>query len=213
MDWTSYLFSFKGRINRAKYWLAGLIILFWMLFLAALTAGAIGLFGGKMSFGFSIDDLFKAIDPATYHAIPLSRLPVLLIKIAGTALFLWVYFAAAIKRLHDRDKSGWWIVPFFILPGLCSQFEDRLPDSTWIMPLVLASSALYLWGFIELGCLRGTPRANQFGSDPLGKIQTRPRSDRDIRPRPTQGWDQQSEIELVPHKAGPPPVWRVKRDA
>jgi uncharacterized membrane protein YhaH (DUF805 family) len=26
MDWTWYLFGFKGRINRAKYWLAGLVI-------------------------------------------------------------------------------------------------------------------------------------------------------------------------------------------
>jgi uncharacterized membrane protein YhaH (DUF805 family) len=213
MNWTWYLFSFKGRINRARYWLAGLIILCWMLFLAALVLGALSLFGGKMSFGFSLDDLFKAVDPATYHAIPMSRLPVLLIKIAGTALFVWVYFAASIKRLHDRDRSGWWMVPFFVLPGLYSQFEDRLPDSNWILPLALAAAALYFWGFIEFGFLRGTPRANQFGSDPLGKIQTRPRTDRDNRPRPAQGWDQQSEIEIVPHKAGPPPVWHVKREA
>ena len=37
MDWTWYLFGFKGRINRAKYWLAGLIIGCWMLLLATLT--------------------------------------------------------------------------------------------------------------------------------------------------------------------------------
>ena len=29
----------------------------------------------------------------------------------------------------------------------------------------------------------------------------------DTRPR----WEQQSEIEMVPHEAGPPPVWHVKR--
>ena len=27
MDWTWYLFSFDGRINRAKFWLAGLVML------------------------------------------------------------------------------------------------------------------------------------------------------------------------------------------
>ena len=32
MDWTRYLFSFEGRINRAKYWFATLIILCWMIF-------------------------------------------------------------------------------------------------------------------------------------------------------------------------------------
>ncbi len=213
MDWVWYLFSFNGRINRAKYWLAGLIIGCWMLFLAALTAGAIGLFGGKMSFGFNLDDLFKTVDPSTYHRVALRELPVALIKVAGTALFLWVYFAASIKRLHDRDKSAWWMLPFFILPGLCSRFEDRLPDSYWILLLTVPLALCYLWGFIELCFLRGTPRANRYGSDPLGKIQTRPRSNRDNGPRPAQGWDQQSEIEIVPHKAGPPPVWRVKRGA
>jgi Predicted membrane protein len=39
MDWTWYLFRFEGRINRAKYWLAGLIILCWMIFALTLLAG------------------------------------------------------------------------------------------------------------------------------------------------------------------------------
>ena len=29
MDWVWYLFRFDGRINRAKYWLAGLIMVCW----------------------------------------------------------------------------------------------------------------------------------------------------------------------------------------
>ena len=36
MDWTWYLFGFKGRINRAKYWLAGLVILSFMIVFATL---------------------------------------------------------------------------------------------------------------------------------------------------------------------------------
>jgi len=66
MDWTWYLFGFKGRVNRAKYWLATLI-----------------------------------------------------------------------KRLHDRDKSGWWMVPFFFIPGLYEQFAERLPDSYLVLPLAV----------------------------------------------------------------------------
>ena len=34
MDWTWYLFGFKGRIERAKMWLSVLIILCWMFFWA-----------------------------------------------------------------------------------------------------------------------------------------------------------------------------------
>ena len=33
MDWTWNPFSFKGRINRAKLWLALLVIICWMIFL------------------------------------------------------------------------------------------------------------------------------------------------------------------------------------
>ena len=31
MDWNWYLFSFEGRINRAKYWLSFPILVGWML--------------------------------------------------------------------------------------------------------------------------------------------------------------------------------------
>ena len=200
MDWTWYLFRFNGRINRAKYWLAGLIIVCWMIFLAALALAA-GLISGEVSFGFHINDLFRIVDPASYRSLSWADLPSLLIRGIGTSLFLWVYFATSIKRLHDRDKSGWWMVPFFAVPGLYNQFADRLPDSYADLPLAIASLVLCLWGFIEMYCLKGSRKTNRFGADPLA-----PKPPRDTRPP----WDQQSEIEMVPHKAGPPPVWRVK---
>ena len=122
-------------------------------------------------------------------------------RLPASSLFLWVYFATSVKRLHDRDKSGWWMVPFFVVPGLYNQFADRLPDS-YFRPVARPRRMLVLclWGFVEMYCLKGSRKTNRFGADPLA-----PQA-RDTRPR----WDQQSEIEMVPHKAGPPPVWRVK---
>ena len=118
---------------------------------------------------------------------------------------MWVYFATSIKRLHDRDKSGWWMVPFFAIPGLYNQFADRLPDEFYSsMLLGLIAFALCTWGLIELCFLKGSRKTNRFGANPLA-----PPPARDTRSR----WDQQSEIEMVPHKAGPPPVWRVKPGA
>ena len=204
MDWTWYLFRFDGRINRARMWLAGLIIIAWMIFLAGLIAGVSKLFGGPTSFGFRGNDIFKIVDPAAYRSPSAAELPRLAASVIGTALFLWVYLAASIKRLHDRDKSGWWMVPFFVLPGLYKQFADRLPDSYAVLPLSIAAYVLCLWGFIEMYCLRGSRKTNRFGGNPLAL-----QPPRDTRPH----WDQQGEIELVPHKAGPPPVWRVKRSA
>jgi uncharacterized membrane protein YhaH (DUF805 family) len=143
--------------------------------------------------------MFKLADPDAYRSPTWADLPRFLIKLLGTSLLMWVYFATSIKRLHDRDKSGWWMVPFFVLPGLYNHFADRLPDSYADLPLAIAAAVLCLWGFIEMYCLKGSRKTNRFGADPL----TPPR---DTRPP----WDQQSEIEMTPHKAGPPPVWRVK---
>jgi uncharacterized membrane protein YhaH (DUF805 family) len=67
------------------------------------------------------------VDPEAYRSLTWADLPRLLVKLVGTSLLMWVYFATAIKRLHDRDKSGWWMVPFFAVPGLYNQFADRLP--------------------------------------------------------------------------------------
>jgi len=143
-------------------------------------------------FIFGAEDLFKLVDPEAYRSLTLADLPRLLVKLLGTTLLMWVYFAASIKRLHDRDKSGWWMVPFFAVPGLYNQFADRLPDSHADLPLAFAASALCLWGFVEMYCLKGSRKTNRFGADPLA-----PPPPRDTRPP----WDQQSEIEMVPHKA------------
>ena len=48
MDYVWYLFRFEGRINRARYWLAGFIILCCMMFLIALMAVTILVFDGTL---------------------------------------------------------------------------------------------------------------------------------------------------------------------
>lgn len=199
MDWTWYLFSFEGRINRAKMWLALLVILCLMLFLGVLVVTIGGLFGSAKSFSFGINDIFLIFDPATYRSPAKADLLPLLAKMIGAPLFAWVYFATSIKRLHDRDKSGWWIIPFFVAPSLFNQFEDRLADSYLMMLPGLAVFVFLLWGFVEMYCRKGSRKTNRFGPDPLQPVDTGPRR------------EQQNEIEMVPHKAGPPPVWYVKR--
>jgi len=204
MDWTWYLFRFDGRIDRAKLWLAVPVLLGLMMALGTVIAAIHILFSGGTAFHFGASDLFKLVDPDAWRALTWADLPRLLIKLFGTSLVMWVYFAISIKRLHDRDKSGWWMVPFFAAPGLYNQFADRLPDSHADLPLAIAAFGVGVWGFIEMYCLNGSRNTNRFGADPLT-----PPPPQDTRPP----WDQQSEIEMVPHKAGPPPVWRVKREA
>ena len=192
MDWTWYLFRFDGRINRAKLWLAMPVVLGLLTVLGAVIVAIQSLFGGPTPFSLGTKDIFKLVDPDVYRTLKLADLPRLLAKLLGISLLLWVYFAISIKRLHDRDKSGWWMVPFFVAPGLYNQFDDRLPDSYFMMLPALIVFVLYVWGFVEMYCLKGSRKTNRFGADPLT-----PKPKPDTRPP----WDQQSEIEMVPHKA------------
>jgi uncharacterized membrane protein YhaH (DUF805 family) len=57
-------------------------------------------------------------------------------------LLLWPALAVSIKRWHDRDKSGWWVL------------VNLIPLVGW------------LWALIENGFLRGTLGPNRFGDAP-----------------------------------------------
>ncbi len=57
-------------------------------------------------------------------------------------LELWAQAALSVKRAHDRDKSGWFV-------------------------LVLLIPLVQIWPVIELWFLRGTTGDNQYGPDPL----------------------------------------------
>lgn len=83
---------------------------------------------------FVIGILFGAIDSSAVRGI---------LGLAYLAL-LWPSLAISIKRWHDRDKSGWWVLIGFI-------------------PLIG-----WLWALIETGFLEGTKGPNQYGPDPLG---------------------------------------------
>jgi uncharacterized membrane protein YhaH (DUF805 family) len=205
MDWTRYLFRFDGCICRGEFWF-GLVCLFCGMILALVLAAAlIFTFSDIRSFSLDVDDVFKIVDPAAWRQVHAIGLPVLLIEIVGTGLLLWAYLAISVKRLHDRNKSGWWMMAFFVYPGLYQQFVDRLPDSHWLAPFSTAAGVLSLWGFIEMGLLRGTPRDNRFGPDPLVDAEEAANA------RSSQPWDQQRELEFVPHSASPPGGMHVKR--
>jgi uncharacterized membrane protein YhaH (DUF805 family) len=205
MRWTWYLFRFDGRINRALLWQALLIVAL-LAALLEVTGQAIAAIEGATSlkirfdidFDFGLDDLFGVIDPRAWRWLPSANRPILILRVFGTALFCWIFLATAIKRLHDRDRSGWWIVAFVFVPRLLFRFSDWLPDAGWFVPFDCAIYALWLWGLAELFCLRGTAGSNRFGPDPVRDAPG------ETRAAHTPAWDQQSELEIVPHRAPPP---------
>jgi uncharacterized membrane protein YhaH (DUF805 family) len=57
--------------------------------------------------------------------------------------FLWALLALAVKRYHDLERSGWWLLVL-------------------VIPIVGV-----LWVAIQLGLRRGTLGDNRYGRDPL----------------------------------------------
>jgi uncharacterized membrane protein YhaH (DUF805 family) len=182
MDWNWFLFSFEGRINRAKIWLAAFIwfatVFSFMTIFLFVVAGILRASGYD----------FHTVSTRTMHpAFYLLGLPLLVIGV-------WLFAATAIKRLHDRSKSGWWLALFFIAPGQLVKLSNWLDNPTLAILVSALAFGLSVWCFVELFCLRGTRGPNRFGSDPLAPV-----APVEIRPR----WDQQRELEFVPHSAGP----------
>lgn len=151
MDWTAFFFRFKGRINRAKFWLASLI--YTIVLIALVTA-----------FIITIGDFDKD------RIGEMVGIGLLFIAVGGLVflVLVWSSFATAIKRLHDRNKSGWWILPFWVIPSIIGVAADHVTGGTASLALNAASIALSVWGFVEVGCLRGTRGPNEYGPDPLG---------------------------------------------
>jgi len=133
IDLQTLLFTFDGRINRAKYWLAVVIYFVVMLLAGGLLFVLPGLVG-------------IAIVGIIYIAALVSGI------------------AVGIKRLHDCDKSGWWLLVFYMVPGALSAAATSLDEA---LVLNLASVAVSIWGIVQLGFLRGTIGANRFGPDPI----------------------------------------------
>lgn len=143
MDWQLFLFSTAGRITRTQFWLAVMIYL--LTTAAAVTAA-----------------LIIIIEPT-------NDLAALVLYVGGGLLFFLVFFSAmavTIKRLHDRDKIGWWNIPFVVLPFLLLGASNGLVSAATSQGLLLVAAALGVWGVIELGCLRGSAGHNRYGDDP-----------------------------------------------
>ena len=202
MDYKRLLFRFEGRIGRARYWLATLIILGSMisalLLLAAICLGS-GIPTGPLTINLiGISASFQLTDDNAAAGLFLHIVTILL-----TLVFAWFYAAASIRRLHDRDKSGWWTVPFIGAAGLYGQFGDRLGGSWAAVAVGIAVFIAFIWGLVEMYFLKGTNGPNRYGPDPLGKVTRSPRSVPD--------WDQPRELQFVPRSAGPSPGEHVKR--
>lgn len=87
-------------------------------------------------------------------------------------MLLWSVLCNGVRRLHDRGKSGWWLLLFWALPNGLSggarqlAMTHSIPDGM-AMTLLALCGLLFLWGLAEMGFLKGDSGDNRFGPDPL----------------------------------------------
>jgi uncharacterized membrane protein YhaH (DUF805 family) len=163
------LFGFKGRINRAQFWLGWLVASVGAFMLQFLL-------GGMLMSMSNPANIFTAL---TYNFA------------LQWVVMSWIGFALQVKRYHDRGRSGLWtllpLVPtimvfasiFAALAAAIGQgwngatvdlnallISALASASVWLVILVL----VYLFMFVDLGCMPGKPEANRYGNPPSGGL-------------------------------------------
>jgi uncharacterized membrane protein YhaH (DUF805 family) len=118
--------TFAGRASRSEYW--------WWVLYSILTSVVIGFVEVQMGLGSGMMSHGGGGFQANFAGGPLSILWALANLLPGLAV--------TVRRLHDLDKSGWWLLIAFV-------------------PLI-GAIVLLVW-FLS----RGTVGANRFGEDPL----------------------------------------------
>ncbi len=120
------LFTFRGRLSRLAFWRIKILVVL------------INMVG------------HLAVFPLLSHGVPPHREQwqaigpgPLVFLILLTVLVCWIALAAGVRRWHDRDHSGWWMLILLV-------------------PVVGA-----VWYLVECGFRAGTPGPNTFGPDPL----------------------------------------------
>jgi uncharacterized membrane protein YhaH (DUF805 family) len=150
------LASYTGRINRGKYWTAALIYIGVMIVMIAVGFIMVGNSLLETS-GEDAEDVIAGLFSKGLGFLLLAIVVYIPMVVSGVFV--------GIKRLHDRDKSGWWLLLFYLVPALLSGHGAILS---------LIGFGLTIWGIVELGFLRGTMGPNRFGPDPLGAVAYQP---------------------------------------
>ena len=151
------MFEFSGRATRSTYW--GTIFAGYLLW-------------------FLVGGLSKLIYPGLNEGgTDPAQIALGVGVIIGWLAWLLIVIAVSVRRLHDRGHSGWWVLVLNTGPGLLIVITIVAAHSateavaTRTIPISilagLLSVAIIAWGFVELGCLRGTVGPNRFGPDPL----------------------------------------------
>jgi uncharacterized membrane protein YhaH (DUF805 family) len=107
-------FEFSGRSRRKEYWL---YILFYIVVLIVAT-----ILDNKLGLTIGGTEAVSYAEFGDGYASVGVNAPLGILSLIWLALNLIPSLAAAVRRMHDQDKSGWFIlIPFYNLILLCME--------------------------------------------------------------------------------------------
>lgn len=138
-----YFLSMKGRISRQEFWLGQAFLVVLVLLLEIkLTAYFLAM---------------RQPESGAWNAGDLAFTLALPFYFINAALF-WPVTAIVVKRLHDLNLSGWWVL---VSLALC-----------YVSAVINNSSLAFLFATTVMlaGLPPGTAGRNRFGADPLAPL-------------------------------------------
>lgn len=132
-------FTTKGRAQRKEFWIIEGISLICSLLLG----------------------LFVIFVVSSKQATSASKSTLILVTVLGLVFFI-ASLCVWIRRLHDLNRSEWWLLSPIVGKIACK-----------VLGFSLFSILMDLTGpawFIVLGSIDGTPGQNDYGSDPKGRV-------------------------------------------
>jgi uncharacterized membrane protein YhaH (DUF805 family) len=141
MDVVRLLFGFRGRTGRRQFWVLACTV----NPIAALFIGLVALSTGAFS---------RPPSTLTYFVLGLL-----------VAVQLWANLAVMAKRLHDRNRSAWFLL-LLVLYGSVQAVASG--GSIWFLLALLPMIVAAFWLVTELFFLVGSPGPNRFGPSPIG---------------------------------------------
>lgn len=131
--------TFSGRAPRSAYWYWVLFIVLMNLMTGIVDATVFGASSGVEMSGVSMESEYgatHAMQMGGHDSGPVGAIFSLIVLLPGLAV--------AARRLHDKNKSGWWMLIGFTIIGM-------IPLIYWL-------------------ATKGTEGDNRFGPDPLNVV-------------------------------------------
>ena len=156
--------DFSGRSRRMEFWmwqLFQIIVYFGVIVLAMVLGGGAFMMGG---------------DPTAAAAAGGGMLIIMLLYLLYVLAVIIPSIAVAVRRLHDTNRTGWWIlapiVPYLlvIVAGMLALASPDMAAVAGIIGLVGMVAAVGLGiTLLVFYFLEGTRGPNKYGPDPKGQ--------------------------------------------